>query len=73
MIVKHSIKELLGLETDLSEIEYSKHGLKRHLEKRKHYDVLKYVDKISDIIENPDYVGINTNGKKTGFGVCKML
>ena len=32
MIVKDSIKELLGLETEVSEIEYSKHGLKRHLE-----------------------------------------
>ena len=71
MIVKDSIKELLGLETDLSEIEYSKHGLKRHLEKRKHYHVLKYVDKISDIIENPDYVGINTNGKKLALEYVK--
>ena len=71
MIVKDSIKELLGLEIDLSEIEYSKHGLKRHLEKRKHYDVLKYVDKISDIIENPDYVGINTNGKKLALEYVK--
>ena len=50
MIVKDSIKELLGLETELSEIEYSKHGLKRHLEKRKHYDVLKYIDNIRDNI-----------------------
>lgn len=71
MIVKDSIKELLGLETEVSEIEYSKHGLKRHLEKRKHYDVLKYVDKISDIIENPDYVGINTNGKKLALEYVK--
>ena len=29
MIVKDSIKELLGLETEVSEIEYSKHGLKK--------------------------------------------
>ena len=71
MIVKDSIKELLGLETEVSEIEYSKNGLKRHLEKRKHYDVLKYVDKISDIIENPDYVGINTNGKKLALEYVK--
>lgn len=34
MIVKDSIKELLGLETDLSEIEYSKHGLKDILKKK---------------------------------------
>lgn len=71
MIVKDSIKELLGLETDLSEIEYSKHGLKRHLEKRKHYDVLKYLDNIKEIIEDPDYVGINTNGNKLALEYVK--
>ena len=71
MIVKDSIKELLGLETELSEIEYSKHGLKRHLEKRKHYDVLKYIDNIREIIEDPDYVGINTNGNKLALEYVK--
>lgn len=71
MIVKDSIKELLGLETELSEIEYSKHGLKRHLEKRKHYDVLKYLDNIREIIEDPDYVGINTNGNKLALEYVK--
>ena len=71
MIVKDSIKELLGLETEVSEIEYSKHGLKRHLEKRKHYDVLKYLNHIKDIIENPDYVGLNTNGNKMALEYVK--
>ena len=71
MKVKDSIKKLLGLETDLSEIEYSKHGLKRHLEKRKHYDVLKYLDNIKEIIENPDYVGINTKGNKLALEYVK--
>ena len=71
MIVKDSIKKLLGLETDLSEIEYSKHGLKRHLEKRKHYDVLKYVDNVKEMIENPDYVGINRNGNKLALEYVK--
>ncbi|MEB3072579.1 PBECR3 domain-containing polyvalent protein [Parvimonas sp. C2] len=71
MIVKDSIKKLLGLETDLSEIEYSRHGLKRHLEKRKHYDVLKYVDNVKEMIENPDYVGINRNGNKLALEYVK--
>lgn len=71
MIVKDSIKELLGLETEVSEIEYSKNGLKRHLEKRKHYDVLKYLNHIKDIIENPDYVGLNTNGNKMALEYVK--
>ena len=65
MIVKDSIKELLGLETEVSEIEYSKNGLKRHLEKRKHYDVLKYLNHIKD------YVGLNTNGNKMALEYVK--
>jgi hypothetical protein len=71
MIVKDSIKELLGLKTELTEIEYSKHGLKRHLEKRQHYDVLKYLDDIKDIIEDPDYVGINEKNNKVALEYVK--
>ncbi|MCM1298108.1 MAG: PBECR2 nuclease fold domain-containing protein [Firmicutes bacterium] len=33
-------------------------GLKVHIQKR-HPDCLQYLDYISDIIENPDYIGIN--------------
>ncbi|WP_455067693.1 PBECR3 domain-containing polyvalent protein [Parvimonas micra] len=73
MIVKDSIKELLGLKTELTEIEYSKHGLKRHLEKRQHYDVLKYLDDIKDIIDNPDYVGVNKKDNKIALEYVKCF
>ena len=41
---------------------YRSKGLLAHLLKRKHYKAAKYLDYISDIIENPDYAGM-TNGQ----------
>ena len=41
---------------------YRSKGLLAHLLKRKHYKAAKYLDYISDIIENPDYAGI-TDGQ----------
>ncbi|KXB66678.1 hypothetical protein HMPREF3181_00566 [Parvimonas sp. KA00067] len=73
MKVKDSIKDLLGIKSELSEIEYSRHGLKRHIEKRKHYDVIKYIDDVENIIENPDYVGINPNENKISLEYVKCL
>jgi len=35
-------------------------GLRKHVKKR-HKDFLKYLDIISDIITNPDYIGVNPN------------
>lgn len=71
MIVKDSIKELLGIKTELSKIEFSRHGLKRHIEKRQHYDVLKYLDDIDEIIDNPDYVGVNEKDNKIALEYVK--
>ena len=41
---------------------YRSKGLLAHLLKRKHYKAAKYLDYISDIIENPDYAGM-TDGQ----------
>jgi len=38
---------------------YRSKGLLAHLLKRKHYKAAKYLDYISDIIENPDYAGMS--------------
>ncbi|MPN37301.1 hypothetical protein SDC9_184817 [bioreactor metagenome] len=35
-------------------------GVKKHV-KKKHKDFLKYLDNISDIINSPDYIGVNPN------------
>lgn len=52
--------EILGIAMDELTIYRSK-GLPAHMIKRKHFKGLKYIDYIPDIIENPDYIGINPN------------
>lgn len=39
--------------------------------KRKHYKSLKYIDFIPDIIENPDYIGVNPNESQTSIEIIK--
>ena len=62
--------DILGINIDNLDIYRSK-GLPSHIVKRKHYKCLKYIDYISDIISNPDYVGINPNEKDTSIELIK--
>jgi len=50
--------EVLGLDLGGTRICYSK-GLEIHIKKRRHYNCLKYLCKLSEIVANPDYIGIN--------------
>lgn len=52
--------EVLGL--DIAELDiYRSKGLPTHMVKSKHFKALKYIDYIPDIIQSPDYVGVNPN------------
>jgi hypothetical protein len=62
--------ELLGINITQEEIFRSK-GLKTHLIKRNHCNCLKYIDCISDIIEHPDYIGINPNETNQSIELVK--
>ena len=73
MKVKEQIKELLGIQSDVNVIKYSKNNLEKHLLKRNHIDALKYFDKIEDILEEPDYVGINPNEKSECLEYIKVF
>lgn len=73
MKVKKQIKELLGIQSDVNVIKYSKNNLEKHLLKRNHIDALKYFDKIEDILEEPDYVGINSNEKSECLEYIKVF
>lgn len=60
------------LETDMEQREiYRSKGLPAHMLKRKHYKCLKYIDYIPDIINNPDYVGVNPNEEDTSIELVK--
>ena len=59
----NKFNEILGIE--IAEVEiYRSKGLPAHMLKSKHQNCLKYIDYIPDIIENPDYVGVNPNEKE---------
>ena len=62
--------ELLGVNMKAYDIYRSK-GLPSHMVKRKHYNCLKYIDYISDIILQPDYIGINPNEKEISLELIK--
>lgn len=50
--------DIIGTEMKALDIYRSK-GLPAHLLKRKHYNALKYIDYLPDIISSPDYIGID--------------
>lgn len=62
--------EILGLEIDELDIYRSK-GLPAHMLKRRHFKCLKYIDYIPEIIENPDYIGVNPNEQATSIELVK--
>ena len=60
------------LNIDYKELNiYRSKGLPAHMVKRKHYNCLKYVDYISDIIASPDYIGINPNEPEKSLELIK--
>ncbi|MDD7383611.1 MAG: PBECR2 nuclease fold domain-containing protein [Peptoniphilaceae bacterium] len=66
------IKKILNIETDVNRLVIS-NGLKKHLIKHNHRNVLKYYDNIENIINNPDYIGKNPNEKEVSFECVKIL
>jgi hypothetical protein len=57
-IYQEEFNKILNIDLPTGTIYQSK-GLSIHMKKRKHFKCLKYIDNISDIIKNPDYIGIN--------------
>lgn len=55
--------DILGIRAEEKDIFMSL-GLVTHMIKRNHQNCLKYVDCISDIIEKPDFIGVNPNEKE---------
>ena len=58
------LNDILGICAEENDIFMSP-GLEVHMKKRGHDECLKYVSNISDIIENPDFVGVNPNEKES--------
>ena len=62
--------EILGIDMKDYEIYRSK-GLPSHMAKRKHFNCLKYIDYIPDIILKPDYIGVNPNEQGLSIELIK--
>ena len=73
MKVERYIKELLGIVSEVQNIKCSKTNLEKHLIKRNHIDALKYFDKIEEIINNPEYGGMNPNEKSESIEYVKIF
>lgn len=51
---------------------YQSEGLRKHIEKR-HPECIDYLPLIPNIIEDPDYIGINPNESGTSFELVKTF
>lgn len=58
------INQILNIDLPCSDV-YQSHGLEIHMRKRKHFECIPYLKNISEIIENPDYVGLNPSEKNS--------
>ena len=69
---KYNLKfnELIGIDIKDFEIYRSK-GLPSHMVKRKHFNCLRYIDYIPDIILEPDYIGVNPNEQGLSIELIK--
>lgn len=70
--IKETIKSKLNISTNTDKIFIS-NGLIKHLEKRNHQNMFKYLNEIENIINNPDYIGINPREKETSLEYVKIL
>ena len=67
---KPEFNEILGLNMEELDI-YQSDGLPTHMKKRKHFECLKHIDDIPEIIKSPDYIGINPNESVTSIELIK--
>ena len=67
--VTKQVKEKLKINTEIEKIIISK-GLVSHMKKSR---MIKYISEIENIINNPDYIGINPREKGTSLEYLKVF
>ena len=67
-----SISKRLGLNIDAKKV-YRSSGLLAHMLKRGHGASVPYIDRLEEIINSPDYVGINPNEEGTSVELVKRF
>lgn len=72
-IYKELFNQITGANLPIDKIYRSK-GLSTHMIKRKHGKYLKYLNRLEEIIKNPDYIGSNPNeDANTSIELIKKL
>lgn len=66
------LNDMVGTSLPLQKIYRSK-GLLSHLIKQKHFNCIKHIDDIPNIIQNPDYIGINPNEYGDTIELIKVI
>ena len=72
MIVSDKIKKLLQIETNIDKTVISE-GLKKHILKHNHENVIGYFEEIPSIIKYPDYIGQNPRENGISLEYIKIL
>lgn len=70
--INKTIRSKLNISTNADKVFISD-GLIKHLEKRNKQNIFKYLNEIENIINNPDYIGINPREKETSLEYVKIL
>ena len=61
--IKSEYFRILKLDDSIYIVKVNMENLKKHLEKRNHDNMIKYLSRISELLENPTYIGINPREK----------
>ena len=61
--IKSEYFRILKLDDSIDIVKVNIENLRKHLEKRNHDNMIKYLSRISELLENPDYIGINPREK----------
>ncbi len=72
-VIVMKIKNKLNITLKENEIYIDREGIKKHIYKRGHSEVYEFIDKIDEIVSNPDYIGINPNEKGVSFETIKLI
>ena len=61
--IKSEYFRILKLDDSIDIVKVNMENLRKHLEKRNHDNLIKYLSRISELLENPTYIGINPREK----------
>ncbi len=68
---RKEFNRLMNISIPLKGIYCSK-GLSVHLNRQNHSDCLKYLEFLPDIVQHPDYIGINPNESEDSIELVKI-